>query len=174
MFQFEADFLHAVDDQLSLPFGEVERFVDLVGEEGVLFHVLSERRPPDQIGMEDQSPPFGLIGLAVVLDADDLPRSQTDECPLLIVVAVSPVKQLPAFDLFEENRIKAECLARMSYRFCLGQIDDADLGMECLDSQRIIVLEDGFDIADSFLHSMRFQMFVSKIIHFFEIGIPKG
>ena len=168
--QLREDVLQAVHHHVPLLLREVQGFAHLVGEERVTADIASERRSAQQVGMEQQGPAFGLIGLAVVLVADDLPRGQEHERSLLIVVVIASVAQVAAFHLFEVDRVKPVDLPFVTGRTALREVDDADQRVQRLDAARFVVLEDVvvFDdvahIPDGFVRH--------KVITFFLVPNP--
>lgn len=103
--------------------------------------------------MEDQRPPFRLIDFAIVFDADNLPRRQTDQCSFLIVVMLTPVEQVAALHFFQKDGVEAENMTDVLHRMRFREIDHADQRMQGFDTQQVVVFEDVFDIVDSLFHS---------------------
>ena len=142
LLQLAADVPKAVDDRVPLLLRKVQRLAHFVGEEGVAADVAPELRAAQQVGMEEQRPPLGLELHAPVVDADALPRCQADERPLLIVVGAASVGQVAAPYLLEEDGVEAEAEADVLRHPALREVDDADLRVERLHVQQVVVLPD--------------------------------
>ena len=155
VFQFAADVLQTIDDRVALLFREMQRFVHLIGEEGVSVHVASERGAVQQVGMEQQRPPFGLELHAAVVDADTLSGGQTHERSLLVVVGAAAVADVAAFHLFEKNGVESEAVAHVFDGAALREIDDVHQRVRCRDVQQVVVLTDMVQFDDG-LHKRVF------------------
>ena len=142
VFQFRLDVQQAVQHDLAFLLREVQGFVHLVGEKRVARDVAPERRAAQQVGMEQQRPAFGLVGLPVVFVADDLPRGQEDERALLVVVIVASVAQVAALHLLEKYGIKAVDLPFEAGGAAFRKVDDAHQRMQRLHAARFVELED--------------------------------
>ena len=106
--------------------------------------------------MKHEGPPFGLVGAAVVLDPDHLPRSETDQGSLLVIVVLPAVNQVAAFHLLEENRIESEHLPGVSEQGDAGHFDHADQRMEGFDPEHLVVGTHRVDVEHLFIHGAKF------------------
>ena len=157
-----ADSRQAVDEGRALALGEVQRFVDLVGEEGVLADMAPEVGAADQIGVEAERIALGLELLACILDADDLPGGEADDRSLLIIVALAAVDQVAILLILEEYHVEAERMPHVAHGTSLRKVDHAHQRMQRLHAEPVVVFGDGLDIQQRLLHRDGFAGFVPQ------------
>ena len=104
--------------------------------------------------MEQQGPSFGLEHLSVILETDDLARSEANDRTFLIVVILAPVDHIAALDLFQEYGIKSVGLALVRQPTGLRHVDHADQRMQGFDAHAFVILKNIFDVYD-LIHSFR-------------------
>ena len=100
MFQFDGDFLQAVHHCLPLFFGNMECFVDFVGEEGVFLYFLSERSATYKVGMKKNTMRVGL-NIWQHFQVSDLSGSKTDDSSVLVVVILASIFNITTFYIFQ-------------------------------------------------------------------------
>ena len=165
MVQFARYVLQAFEHHEPLLLREMQGLVGFVRKEGVFVHAASERRAPDQVGVEQQRPAFGLKHLAVVLDADHLPRCDEYERSLLIVVIVASVAHVAAFDVFQEDAVESVHAPGVPGLRAFRKVDDADQRMERLLPHHFVVLVDVLHFYD-LVHMLRLLLSVTKLMLF--------
>lgn len=73
----------------------------------------------------------------------NLARADEYECPLLIVVLMTPINQIAAFDLLQENKVETVPFAHMFEFFVyFREIDRTDQRVKGFDAQKCIILMD--------------------------------
>ena len=100
-----ADGRQTVDEGRALAFGEVQRLVDLVGEEGVLAEMEPEEGAADQVGVEAERMAPVMEFLARVLDADDLSVGESDDCTHLLIATLAAVVPAAILLVLEEYNV---------------------------------------------------------------------
>ena len=140
----------------------------LIREEVVIADVRSQLRPINQVGMEDQSSPFPFHG-GLSLNSIDLPRSHGDDSAVMVVIGCVAVRQISAFDVFQEHAINFVKHLLTEMRLEILKTNHAYQRMQSLHSKMVIIF-----LNCRYLFHPEYVLFVSKsnINNHFAKGCP--
>src|SRR5579859_5230979 len=90
----------------------MEGFIRLIAKESIFPDMASECGAMDQIGMEDQCIPLGLISFSIAVNARHLARCKENQRALLVIISMPPIYQVAAFYVLQKNSVKPKIHAR--------------------------------------------------------------
>ena len=153
--QFQFYILQAIDYNLPLLFRQVESLIYFIGEEIIILYIASECRPPNQIRMKQQRPPFRLYHLSVIRHTNHLARPRENHRTFLVIIIITPVLQVAAFYLFQEDCIKAVTHPGTFYARYFREVDHANQRVQRFLPYPVIILADMIHFF-YFSHSLSF------------------
>ena len=152
---FHPYFVEAVLEKMFLVFGKMEGFGRIVREEGISADIFSQGSPSDKVWMEDQTEYIRFCYVRITVYCYYLTRGETGYSAFLIVVWLSTVSYVPAFDLFQEQCVDTIVNGTFERQVLSGlvQIHRCDKGVEGLQSVEFVVLVYSVDLDDAaFFH----------------------
>ena len=151
---------------------QVQRFVGRIREKGVTPYVLSERRALYEVGVEEQSERVELHSFGERC-LHHLPRSEACHRPLLVVVGLSSVEDVPAHEVFQKQGIQpvVEYGAPHGLRLCLRKAHYAYERMQRLHSEQCVVFLHAVYLYDVFHNGEWFCVQTVVYVHKFNNNI---
>ena len=92
--------------------------------------------------MEQQRIALRVQGLSVIIDTSHLSRGNKHQSSFLVVILIAPVINGAVYFLFQEDGIETETFATVLQNLHLGKIDYAHQGVQCFQSQKLIIVVD--------------------------------
>lgn len=144
--QFLFDVCQASEDRLPLLLGEMEAFVGIIREEGIIFYQSREGRAAQELGVEAQGPSLGLVQATVVFRAHHLPGGDEEHRAASVVILAAAVPQGATIGIFQQYGIDMVELPAEAQGLGLVPVDDADQRVRSLYAEVVVVGLDGVDL----------------------------